>query len=75
MRPCSIFALRWNKLHINGTNIQSVKVYDLQGRLVRSKECDHFNQVELDFQGYSKGMYTVSIQSEGRNITQKVIKN
>ena len=64
-----------DKFHLNGRDIQSVKVFDVQGRLVHSEECGHANQVELDLQGYSKGMYSVSIQSEGRNAIQKIIKN
>ena len=40
-----------DKLHITGKDIQSVKVIDIQGRLVHSEEYDHANQVEVDFNG------------------------
>ena len=62
-----------DKLHITGKDIQSVQVFDIQGRLVHAQETDHAEQVEVDFQGYAKGVYTVSIQSEGRNVTKSVI--
>jgi hypothetical protein len=62
-----------DKLHVAGTDIQSVKVFDAQGRLVHSERCGHDNQVEVDFQGYSKGIYSVSIQSEGSNVTKTIV--
>ena len=62
-----------DKLHITGTDIQSVKVFDIQGRLVHSEECGHADQVEVDFQGFSKGIYTVSILSEGKVVNQQVV--
>lgn len=63
-----------DRLHINGKDIQSVKVFDLQGRMVHSQDCDRVDQVEIDFQGLAKGIYTVSIQSEGRNVTKSVYR-
>lgn len=62
-----------DQLHITGEDIQSVKVYDMQGRLVHSKECGHVDQVEVDFQGFAKGVYTVSIQTKGRDVTKSVV--
>ena len=62
-----------DKLHITGTDIQSVKVFDIQGRMVHSEECGHADQVEVDFQGFAKGVYTVSILSEGRTINQQIV--
>lgn len=62
-----------DKLHINGKNIQSVKVFDLNGRLVHSQDCDRVDQIEVDFQGCAEGVYTVSIQSEHGNATRKVV--
>lgn len=62
-----------DQLHITGEDIQSVKVYDMQGRLVHSKECGHVDQVEVDFQGFAKGIYIVSILSEGKVVNQQVV--
>ena len=62
-----------DKLHITGTDIQSVKVFDMQGRMVHSEECDHADQVELVFQGYAKGIYTVSVFSEGKVVNRQVV--
>ena len=62
-----------DRLHITGKDIQSVKVFDLQGRMVHSQNCDRANQVEVDFQGFAKGIYTVSVLSEGRSVNRQVI--
>ena len=62
-----------DRLHITGKDIQSVKVLDLQGRMVHSQDCDRANQVEVDFQGFAKGIYTVSVLSEGRVVNQQVV--
>ena len=62
-----------DKLHINGSDIQSVKVFDMQGRLVHSVECGHADQVEVDFQDLTKGIYIVSILSEGKVVNQQVV--
>ena len=62
-----------DKLHITGPDIQSVKVYDMQGRMVHSKEGGHADQMDLDFHGFAKGIYTVSIQSEGQKVTKSVV--
>ena len=62
-----------DKLHITGADIQSVKLFDPQGRLVRTEECDRANQIDLDFQGYARGVYTVSILSKGKAVTRKVV--
>lgn len=62
-----------DKLHISGTDIQSVKLYDVQGRLVRSESYDHADQVELDFQGYAKGIYSVTILSHGQVVSKKIV--
>ena len=62
-----------DKLHITGADIQSVRLYDLQGRLVHTKECGPADQLQLDLQGYAKGIYTVSILSKGKRVTRKVV--
>ena len=62
-----------DKLHINGIDIQSVKVFDMQGRLVHSEDCGRADQVEVDFQGFTKGIYTVSVLSEGRSVNRQVV--
>jgi len=62
-----------DKLHITGADIQSVRLFDPQGRLVRTEESDRADQLELDLQGYAKGVYTVSILSKGRTLTRKVV--
>ena len=62
-----------DNLHINGTDIQSVKVFDMQGRLVHSQKCGHADQVEINFHGFAKGIYSVNILSKGQIITKSVI--
>ena len=63
----------FDRLHIKGNDIQSVRVFDLNGRLVRSEACGRANEAEVDFQGCAKGLYTVSVQSEGGTVTRKVV--
>ena len=62
-----------NILHITGKGIQSVKVFDIQGHMVRSEKCDRASQVDVDFQGCTQGVYTVTVQSEGDEVARKVI--
>ena len=62
-----------DKLHITGTDIQSVKVFDMQGRLIHAEECGHANQVEVDFQSFAKGIHIVSVLSEGRVVNRQVV--
>ena len=62
-----------DKLHINGADLQSVKLFDAQGRLVHTEECGRSDQTELDFQGYARGVYTVSILTKGKTLTRKVM--
>ena len=45
----------------------------MQGRLVHSVECGHADQVEVDFQDLTKGIYIVSILSEGKVVNQQVV--
>ena len=63
-----------DQLHITGTDIQSVKVHDIQGRLIHAEECDHANQVDVDFQGFAKGVYSVSIKSKGGENTKTIVR-
>ena len=63
-----------DRLHVTGTDLQSVRVFDMQGRLVHAELCDHADQVEVDFRGFAKGVYTVSIQSEGRVVTRSILR-
>lgn len=60
-------------LHVTGKDIQSVKVFDIQGRLVRSEKGDRTGQVDVDFQGCAEGVYMVSVQAEGGNVARTVI--
>lgn len=62
-----------NKLQIQGKDIQSVRVFDLNGRLVRRGDSTPTDQMEVDFEGCAKGLYTVSVQSEAGTVTRKVV--
>ncbi|WP_298900969.1 S8/S53 family peptidase [uncultured Psychroserpens sp.] len=54
-------------------SIDIVKIYNLQGALVKSQKPNNSNAI--DFKGLQNGMYFVKIKtSSGKQITQKVIK-
>ena len=62
-----------DKLHITGADLQSVRLFDPQGRLLRTEACGPADHLQLDLQGFAPGVYTVSILSKGKPLSRKVV--
>jgi len=57
------------------SNIVSIEVYDVQGKLIISKLLDrHSTSQKLDLSGLSEGIYSCLVKCEKGIISQKVIK-
>ncbi len=54
--------------------IENIKVLGCDGQILKSIDVLHKNNVELDLQSYSSGMYYIKINSQGNSTTRKVIK-
>jgi|GEM_PF-4664981 len=55
-----------------------LRVFDSQGRLVTTVEpasAQAAGTFSLDFSGYSKGLYLITITVDSKNYSTKVIKN
>lgn len=63
-----------NKLQISAKdNIQSVQLFDLQGRLIRTATTNNIN-VTFDMSGHASGIYFVKIHTGKGVKTEKIIK-
>jgi photosystem II stability/assembly factor-like uncharacterized protein len=60
---------------LSGTNITSVNVYDVSGKLVLSKTYNRLKEVDLDFSELQAGVYFAKANSDGTSSTVKIIKN
>lgn len=61
---------------VNSTNVQSVRAYDLNGRLIELPEIIAYNGVALDFSAAASGMYILEITTRsGEVLRTEVIKN
>lgn len=56
----------------NGTQLQTVAIYNLQGQLVL--DLPNVTQTNFDVSGLAKGMYLVQIQTNKGNTTTKLVK-
>lgn len=59
---------------VYGNNIQMVKVYNAMGQLLINKEVDNAEQVEINLDQFSAGVYTVSILTNGQVVNKAVVK-
>lgn len=55
------------------TMMESVALYDMQGRLLISKKVEH-TQTSIDVTQYSKGIYVLKVRSGNAEITKKIVK-
>lgn len=64
-----------NELNINASSIiRSVKVFDIRGRQIFVRNNYNASTIQIPAGAWSKGVYTVTIQTEDKTITEKVIK-
>jgi hypothetical protein len=59
----------------NNTEIFSINIYDIAGKLVSSKYHINNSGYEIDFSDFDKGVYFVEILMGDRNYIYKVVKN
>jgi len=55
-----------------GIAIENVKIYDLNGRLIKQEQLDH-NQIEIS--QLPKGIYILNIETAVGILREKLIKN
>jgi hypothetical protein len=53
--------------------IKEIRVFDMTGRMVWSQEIGG-NAATLDFSGWNKGLYLVSVATGDRIFTRRIIK-
>ncbi|MFT6417646.1 MAG: hypothetical protein ACJARZ_003014 [Dokdonia sp.] len=61
-------------LETNGNFIQSITLFDLNGRLITQKDYAASSEYELDVSRLSEGVYYLSIQTEGSVVVKRFIK-
>lgn len=62
-----------DKVYVNGTEIQSVRVFNAMGQCLLSEEADHAQQLEISLASFRTGVYTVSILTSHGNVINKII--
>lgn len=62
-----------DKVFINGTEIQNVKVFNALGQCLYSEEVGNVQQVELSLAAYPAGIYTVTLHMEDGKLINKMI--
>ncbi len=60
---------------IDGENINAVRIYDAEGRMVQNEMINSENQIELNTSTLSKGYYIVEIISGENKVRKKLIIN
>ena len=63
-----------DKVMIQGQAIETVSVYNTLGQCLLSKTYEDANSVELNMSGFSAGVYTVSIRTNGTMVTKMIVK-
>jgi hypothetical protein len=64
-----------DKVLVSGTAIQMIRVYNTMGQLIHAEDCGNAEQVELNLNGFSYGVYTISVlTSNGLTINKMVVK-
>ena len=56
------------------SNILSVKLYSINGKLFRTYSFEN-RQVELDLSAFENGFYLLQIQTDNELLFKKIIKN
>jgi Flp pilus assembly pilin Flp len=63
-----------SKIQLNNTyNLITVRIFDVLGKQIDSKEYTDTNEITLDIQDYSKGIYIVKVKSDSNQATLKWI--
>lgn len=52
----------------------SIKVFDLNGRIVHQSKAENLESKSLDLKSLQNGIYILNIENEGYNYSQKIIK-
>lgn len=64
-----------NSISINGTRLEEVKLFDLQGKLIYFKTLNGASKTEIVLNGLiEKGMYVLKIKDEGQYYSERLIK-
>ncbi|MDU1905349.1 MAG: T9SS type A sorting domain-containing protein [Dysgonomonas sp.] len=64
-----------NELNVNTSSIiRSIKVYDLQGVQVFSNFGYNSSTAQIPLNGLGKGVYTITVQTENKKLTDKFLK-
>jgi len=68
-----------SKISLNYTpfsesNVSKVTIYNINGRIVQSKNVDNSGSNEVSIQNLTPGVYIISIQSSGKSLNEKFIK-
>ena len=61
-----------NKVYVEAEGIKSVKVYNMQGQLLKTQEGEASNRVEISLQNIASGVYAVEVQTERGRIVSKM---
>lgn len=56
------------------SNVSRVDIYNISGRLVKSKKIDNSGANELSIQDLDPGVYIINLQSSGKSLSEKFIK-
>jgi subtilisin family serine protease len=65
-----------DRLYIEtSTQIQSIEVYDVYGRLQVTKTPSHQGDLSVDVSDLNSGLYFVKVKTEEGNIVKRIIKN
>lgn len=63
-----------SKIQLNNIyNLITVRIFDVLGKQIDSKEYIHTDEITLDIQDYSKGIYIVKVKSDSNQATLKWI--
>ena len=64
-----------DNLYVAATNIQRLKIYDLEGRIKLSKDIKSALPVSIDVSGLTPGVYIIEIRIGNQQISYRIIKN
>ena len=61
-----------DKLNLCGVALQTLKVFDVMGQQIISKECDNIDYLEIDLTSFVPGLYTVSVWTSNGTMVNKI---
>jgi 1,4-alpha-glucan branching enzyme len=67
------------EMHLSNSSTVSVKLYDIQGRMIKDifkgQHPSGLRKIQADIAGVHPGLYFVVVQSEGQRLTKKIMIN